>query len=143
MDKDVLISVAGLQYEMDQNEPLEIISPGEYFFKNGNHYVFYEELTENDECGGGISKNRLKISPDYIELAKKGYNNTTMVFEKNKTTMSYYQTPFGSLLVGIHTTGIFFDEQEAGILVSIDYGLDINYSHVSDCNIIIKIVERN
>lgn len=143
MDKDVLISVAGLQYEMDQNEPLEIISPGEYFLKNGNHYVFYEELTENDDSGGGISKNRLKISPDYIELVKKGYNNTTMVFEKNKTTMSYYQTPFGNLLVGIHTTSIFIDEQEAGILVSINYGLDINYNHVSDCNIIIKIVERN
>lgn len=142
MDKNVLISIAGLQYETDQEEALEIISPGEYYLKNGNHYVFYEELTENSDSGGGISKNRLKISPGYIELVKKGYNSTTMVFEQGKTTMSYYQTPFGNLLIGIHTTNIMIEEQEAGILASIEYSLDINYNHVSDCTIIIKIAEK-
>lgn len=142
MDKDVLISISGLQFELDQDEAMEVISPGEYYFKNGKHYVFYEEVTELSEDDSGISKNRLKITPEIVELTKSGYNNVTMLFEKDKKTMTYYRTPFGELLIGIHTTNIIFSEQEKGILMSIDYSLDINYNHVSDCTISIKIVSR-
>ncbi len=142
MEKEVLVSIAGLQFELDQDEAMEVISPGEYYLKNGKHYVFYEEITEIPDSESGISKARLKISPELIELTKKGFNNVTMVFEKDKKTMTYYGTPFGELMIGIHTTNISLEEQEKGILVSIDYSLDINYSHVSDCNIVIKIVNR-
>lgn len=142
MDKEVLVSIAGLQFEIDQDEAMEVISPGEYYFKNNKHYVFYEEITELDNQESGISKARLKLSPDYIELTKKGFNNVSMIFEKDKKTMTYYQTPYGELLIGIQTTDIRLEEQEKEILVSIDYSLDINYSHVSDCNIVIKVVNR-
>lgn len=142
MEKEVLVSIAGLQFELDQDEAMEVISPGEYYFKNDKHYVFYDEVTELENQESGISKARLKISPDFIEITKKGFNNVTMVFEKDKKTMTYYGTPYGELIIGIQTTNIRVDEQEKGILVSIDYSLDINYSHVSDCNIEIKIVNR-
>ena len=142
MEKEVLVSIAGLQFELDQDEAMEVISPGEYYFKNDKHYVFYDEVTELENQESGISKARLKISPDFIEITKKGFNNVTMVFEKDKKTMTYYGTPYGELIIGIQTTNIRVDEQEKGILVSIDYSLDINYSHVSDCNIEIKIVKR-
>ncbi|MEG2513546.1 MAG: DUF1934 domain-containing protein, partial [Acetivibrio sp.] len=106
MDKDVLVSISGLQFEMDQEETMEVISPGEYYFKNGKHYVFFEEMTELDEYNRGLSKNRLKIGSGQIELQKKGYSNTTLLFEKDKKNMTYYRTPYGELLVGIHTTDI-------------------------------------
>lgn len=142
MDKDVLVSIAGLQLELDQEEALEVISPGEYYLKNGKHYVFYEEITEVDAGDSGISKNRLKVSKDSVELAKKGFNNVNMIFELGKQTMTYYKTPYGDLMIGILTNDILIDEQEAGIVITIDYSLDINYAHVSDCKIIIKIINR-
>lgn len=143
MDKEVLISIAGLQFELDQEQAMEVISAGEYYYKNGKHYVFYEEITELEESDSGISKARLKITPDLVELTKKGFNNVTMLFEKDQKTMTYYGTPYGELMIGIHTTDIQTEEQDGEILISIDYSLDINYSHVSDCNIQIKIISRN
>ncbi|MEG1992279.1 MAG: DUF1934 domain-containing protein [Acetivibrio sp.] len=142
MDKDVLVSISGLQFEMDQEETMEVISPGEYYFKNGKHYVFFEEMTELDEYNRGLSKNRLKIGSGQIELQKKGYSNTTLLFEKDKKNMTYYRTPYGELLVGIHTTDIKVEEHEEELLVTIAYSLDLNYEHVSNCTIIIKIVDR-
>ena len=41
MDKEVLIHVRGLQM-MDADgdqEPIEIVVPGEYYFRNGSHYL--------------------------------------------------------------------------------------------------------
>ena len=45
MDKEVLIHVRGLQ-TMDadgEQEPLEIVVPGQYYFRNGSHYLRYEK----------------------------------------------------------------------------------------------------
>ena len=40
MTKDVLISISGLHYSVDEEngaEPLEVITPASYYFKNGKH----------------------------------------------------------------------------------------------------------
>lgn len=143
MKKEVLIAIAGLQFEINEDEALEVISPGEYYFRNGKHYVLYEELTE-DEGGikGGITKNTLKFSGDAVELRKSGFNNVVMTFEKGKKTMTCYQTPVGNLMIGIDTNSVTVTELPEGIVVDVRYTLDINYNHVSECVIKIKIVER-
>lgn len=143
MKKEVLIAVAGLQFEIDEDEALEVISPGEYYYRNGKHYVLYEELTE-DEGGikGGITKNTLKFSKEQVELRKSGFNNVVMNFETGKKTVTCYQTPMGNLMIGIDTTDIRVQELPEGIVVDVRYMLDINYSHVSECAIKIKIIER-
>lgn len=143
MNQEVLVAVSGLQYEVDEDEAVEVISPGKYHKIDGRHYISYEETIaadENDE--GGVSKNLLKISPDLIELSKKGYSNVNMVFEAGKKTMTYYNTPFGNLLIGIDTTSIHVTEKEEGLIASIHYSLDINYEHISDCDITIKVIDR-
>lgn len=142
MDKEVLISISGLQYEIDKDEAMEVISPGKYYLKNGKHYVLYEEITELPGEDSGISKVLIKMDNNTIELTKKGYTNVSMLFEQGKKTMSCYRTPFGELLVGIYTTEIQIEEKQNGILAVINYSLDINYGHISDCNIIIKVINR-
>ena len=38
MTKDVLLSIKGLQIgENEQNDTIEVISPGDYYFRNGGH----------------------------------------------------------------------------------------------------------
>ncbi len=143
MKKEVLIAIAGLQFEIAEDEALEVISPGEYYYKNGKHYVLYEELQE-DENGikGGITKSTLKFSEDSVEIRKRGFHNVVMTFETGKKTVTCYQTPVGNLMIGIDTNSILVQEFSEGIVVDIRYTLDINYSHVSECIIKIKIVER-
>ena len=38
-----------------------------------------------------------------VEIMKSGLANTHMTFEKDKIHMTQYETPYGELLVGIHT----------------------------------------
>lgn len=143
MNQDVLVAIAGLQYEIDADEAVEVISPGKYRKIDNTHYISYEETMESDDVSeGGVSKNLLKISPDFIELSKKGYSNVTMVFETGKKTVTYYNTPFGNLLIGIYTTSIKITEKEEGLLATIKYSLEMNYEHVSDCNITIKVIDK-
>ena len=49
MDKEVLIHVKGLHMidSQGEEEPVEIIVPGEYYFRNGSHYLRYEEIVED------------------------------------------------------------------------------------------------
>lgn len=139
MKKDVLVSISGLQYEIDKDEAVEVISVGEYYFRNGKHYIIYEEILEDMD---GVSKCTIKVSEKQIDIIKKGANNVHMIFEEGKKNTTYYNTPYGDLQVGIYTTLIRVSEEEDKIVADIEYGLDINYAHVSDCQIKIKITSK-
>ena len=96
MEKEVLIHVKGL-HMMDTpegDEPIEIVVPGEYYFRNGSHYLRYEEMLEDH---GDPTVNYIKISPKGMEVRKKGQVNTHMVFEQGKRNMAFYTTSFGTL----------------------------------------------
>jgi uncharacterized beta-barrel protein YwiB (DUF1934 family) len=42
MTKDVLIKISGLQSMDGDSDNIEVITTGEYFLKNGKHYVIYD-----------------------------------------------------------------------------------------------------
>lgn len=140
MTKDVVISVMGLQYAVDDSDAVELISHGEYYFRNDKHFVLYDEITEET-----VNKNILKISvaQKKVELSKKGTVNVQMIFEPGKKYMTYYHTPYGNLLIGLHTTKVKFVEEENYLGIHIDYGLAINYTHVSDCTIKIRVRSKH
>ncbi len=140
MKKDVLISIAGLHYgdwEEESGEPIEIITPASYYQKNDRHYIIYDEVVE------GVPetiKNTVKITGDHLlEINRNGAIGTRMVFEKNKINMTNYQTPFGTILIGIHTKDMQIDVQEDRIHVEIAYALDVNNDPISDCHVKIDI----
>ena len=142
MDKEVLIHVSGLQTmdaEGDQ-EPIEIVVPGEYYFRNGSHYLRYEEILE-DFAEPTI--NYIKISPKGMEVRKKGVVNVHMVFEQGKKNMTYYTTPYGTIEMGIAATNLNLEENDSGLNMKVDYALDINQEHVADCYLAIKAQPKN
>lgn len=143
MTKDILISIKGLQFESGSDEAVEMIAPGEYFFRNGKHYVIYEEVAESHDGEHDISKNTVKISKDQVEIMKKGGSNVHMVFEENQKNLTYYTTPFGQLLISIFTNHINIKEKEEVIEITLRYDLEINQSFVSDCEITIFIMAKN
>lgn len=142
MDKEVLIHVSGLQTmdaEGDQ-EPIEIVVPGEYYFRNGSHYLRYEEILE-DFAEPTI--NYIKISPKGMEVRKKGVVNVHMVFEQGKKNMTYYTTPYGTIEMGIAATNLNLEENDSGLNMKVDYALDMNQDHVADCYLAIKAQPKN
>ena len=43
MTKDVLVSVRGAHIADGETNNLEVIMAGSYYFKNGKHYIIYDE----------------------------------------------------------------------------------------------------
>lgn len=137
MEKDVWVSVEGLQFGGDTgSDKIEIITPGSYYRKKDHHYVTYDEVSED---GDEVTKNIVRFDRDMLTISKSGFTNVEMVFEKNKRNMTNYVTPYGTLLVGIDTDRIDIRESDDVINIDIDYALDINYEHLADCSIRMEI----
>ena len=132
MNKDVLIHVRGLQMMEtdDAQEPIEIVVPGQYYFRNGSHYLRYEEMLDDT---AETTVNYIKMSPNGVEVRKQGQVNVHMVFEEGKKNKTFYNTPYGTLQMGISATGLELKESEDGIQMKVDYALDMNEEHVVDC----------
>ena len=137
MDKEVLIHVKGLHMidSQGEEEPVEIIVPGEYYFRNGSHYLRYEEIVEDSRKP---TINYIKMSPKGMEVRKKGVVNVHMVFEQGKKNMTYYSTPYGTIEMGIAATNLFLEEKDGGLNMKVDYALDMNQEHVADCCLAIQ-----
>ena len=44
MTKDVIVTISGLQFAQEtETEPVEIVTAGSYYKKNGKHYIIYDE----------------------------------------------------------------------------------------------------
>ena len=143
MTKDVLVSVKGLQFEMGSDEAVEMLAPGEYYERNGKHYVRYEEILEGAEGEHDISMNTVKISKDQVEIMKKGGSNVHMVFAVDQKNMTYYTTPFGNLQISIFTNYIKVEEKEDVIEVKLQYDLEINQTFVSNCEITMFVMSKD
>ena len=119
MTKEVLIHLKGMQTTDDphgSDEPLELITVGEYYYRNNTHYLLYEEQME------GLDEpihNLVKIRPGHMEVRKKGPVQTNMVFETEKQNMACYQTPYGPIQMDITTTGVNLGEEEELSLIHI------------------------
>ena len=140
MTKDILLSIRGLQITEDtQKDTVEVITPGEYYFRNGKHFFLYEEAEEGKQ---EITKNIIKVTDDYMEVTKKGAVNVHMVFEKNKKNVAYYNTPFGSLLIGIDAYRVDVTQTPEEIEAYVEYALEVNNEHLANCRIRIKANSR-
>lgn len=53
--------------DVDPNDPIEMMTTGAYYLRNGKHYILYDELSEDNE----IVKNVIKIGPKSVELTRK------------------------------------------------------------------------
>ena len=142
MEREVLVTVRGMLFTgtaEDEQQDVEVVAPGEYFCKNGKHYVLYDELAENyDEPVHNI----LKISPEQVSIRKKGLVDTELTFARGKETLSHYSTPYGDLVLGIHANELDVQEDAQGLMVNVEYALEINYEHISNCFIKIHVQNK-
>lgn len=138
MTKDVLIHISGLQFApgAGEEEALETITPGEYYFRNGTHFLLYEECVEGFEK---TIQNMVKFKSGYLELRKKGLIQVQMIFEEGKKNVTLYQTPFGEFEMGISTTRISMREIENRMEIHVEYALEINGDFLADCEIRMEV----
>lgn len=140
MNKDVTLSISGLHMADSGEDNVDMVAEGQYFYKNGSHYIIYNETYDGfDEP----AKSRIKIKSGCLEIKRQGLIDVIMVFEKNKTHISDYRFPYGIMQVGIHTTDIKVEETDGRMFVNVDYSMEVDGVHQADSRIKIKIEEKN
>lgn len=144
MRENVFVKIKGLQMNMPAAEEeldntVEIINVGGYSVVGEKEYIRYEEIIEgeNEACS-----NLIKIAKDCVEITKRGAVTAHLSFVAEKKTMTCYETPYGNIYLGIFTRQLDILRREEQIEIHIDYSLELNYEHVSDCLVDIEITSK-
>ncbi|MBP3925750.1 MAG: DUF1934 domain-containing protein [Clostridium sp.] len=138
MTKEILVSISGSHLMEGETEDISVITAGSYYFKNGKHYIIYDEQLEDSGC----IRNTIKVGPDSVEMLKGGDARTHMVFERHKTNLTCYATPYGQMMIGVTTNRIEMVELPDELRVHIDYSMEVNYEKTSDCHVEIKVSSK-
>ena len=94
MDKDAIIRVSSIQNN-DEDECIEIVSPGS-FFKEDDEYVATYEETELSGLGDTLTT--FRIGENYFNLIREGDVNTNMEFKNGSSSSILYNTPHGGII---------------------------------------------
>ncbi len=126
MEKLVVISIKGIQ-EFDKTEPdvTELVTQG-WLSQEGPYYVL--SYQESEVTGMEGTQTTFHITPEQVTLMREGGFNSQMVFEEGRRHLSMYNTPFGSMAIGVHTRHLLADMGEDGGNMEIDYAIEIDHS---------------
>ena len=130
MTKDVLVSVRGAHIADGETNNLEVIMAGSYYFKNGKHYIIYDEILEGEE---GSIRNTIKANADSVDMIKGGDARAHMIFQENRPNVSCYVTPYGQIKI---------NEGPDHLKIQIDYTLELNYEQTSQSHIEIDVKSK-
>ena len=136
-DTPVVLSITGRQtYGNQPPETIELVTEGTMTYRDGGWDISYEE---SELTGMEGVTTLLRVEPGVVTLSRVGKLNSTMIFRERVPHDSLYQMEFGTLLLTINATRVYYDivpdggtidlvyeicieNTEAGV---IDYHLDI------------------
>ena len=140
MTKDIIVTISGLhETDGDTDAPIETMTPGQYYLKNGKHYVVFDEVMEGLE---GSVKSTIKFTEDQVELIRNGAASTRMVFQPGHENMVIYQTPMGPLSISLYTEELRAQIGEDHMKLEIEYSLKTEGVVVSESTVNIEICPK-
>ena len=139
MKKKALISIVSNQFGGDNSE-IEVVTPGEFTVCDDGFKAVYQE-TEISGMEGTVT--RLLINDNSVSLEREGTTTSKMYFEKDKSDVSLYDTPYGTLELKIKTNELEIDLNEDGGNVFIDYKMIIGDQSVQNTKLKINIKSEN
>ena len=140
MTKEIILTISGLhETDGDTDAPIETMTPGQYYMKNGKHYVVYDEVLDGLE---GTVKSTIKFTEEVVELIRNGPASTRMVFQPGHEHMVIYQTPMGPLSISLYTEDLKMELGEERMNLKIDYSLKTEGVVVSESTVNIEIYPK-
>lgn len=137
MEKNAVIQVKSFS-DLDENDAIEVITPGKFINKGDYYEVVYEE---SELSGMKGTTTTLKIEEDKFVLERVGTTCTTMEFKKGEMGLSLYNTPYGMLHLHIDTKilDINVDENGGAIYAKYLLGAEGQPPITTDIKIKIKV----
>ena len=117
MEKEVIISIKGMQkYENAELDTIELVTWGR-LERDGESFTRLE---------GTLTT--FQIEPERVTLLRVGEYTSQMVFQEGRRHMSMYNTPYGTMSIGVNTRHLTAQVGESGGDIEIDYAIEIDHT---------------
>ena len=121
---DFTISILGSQSSPgSEEEKFELITEGTFERAGEKAEISYHD---SETTGFAGSQTTFIVEPEKITLVRDSWYGGDMVFDEAEKHHFLYQTPFGSLTMGIATERVSSDIGDNGGNLQIKYALDVD-----------------
>lgn len=139
MKKDVIISIKGMQtYDGVEPDGIELVTQGTLSDHPDGYVIAY---AESELTGLEGTLTTLEVAPERVTLLRTGEVCSQMVFERGRTHRSMYDTPFGSMEIGINTRKLHSTLGERGGELEVAYSIVVNHSLAGENHFHINVRE--
>ncbi|MDD4716065.1 MAG: DUF1934 domain-containing protein [Oscillospiraceae bacterium] len=126
MNKEVIISIRGSQSYADvENEVIELVTSGTLSHSDAGYSFSYME-TELTGLDGTVTT--FQVEKNRITLLRLGEVNSQMVFEEGRKHFSMYETPYGSMTVGVSARKVQSSLSDTGGNIELVYAVEIDHA---------------
>ena len=123
MKQAVVLSIEGRQmYENQEPEVIQLVTEGTMEFKDGGWDISYEESALTGLEGVTTT---FRVEPGKVTLTRKGALNSRMVFQEGVPHDSLYQMAFGTLMLTVKATFVYYDIVPDGGTIDLVYNINI------------------
>jgi uncharacterized beta-barrel protein YwiB (DUF1934 family) len=127
--KKAMISIKGLPALIgDSEESFELMTDGEYLQQDGISTFSY---IESELTGLDGTLTTFNVEPDRVILRRGGGFSGDMIFSEKQKHHFLYDTPFGSIMMGIDTHSIKNNMSANGGSLEIRYNIEVDNVSVS------------
>lgn len=126
MEKDVIISIKGMQkYDGALPDVVELVTQGR-LSREGESYTLSYQESELTGLEGTLTT--IQVEGDEVTLMRMGEFNSQMVFQEGRRHLSMYNTPYGSMTIGVHTRHLLAELTDQGGVLEVDYSVEVDHT---------------
>lgn len=141
MEKEVIITIQSSQsVDGEPAQPAELISLGSYSYEPGRIRLSY---MESELTGLEGTRTEFSVGEDEIVMDRSGTVTSRMVFNRRQKHHFLYETPYGTLSMGLDTHRIEIGLGETGGSMGIEYDLSFENVLISRNKIFVTVKEKS
>jgi len=129
MDDKYLITVVGTQTIDDDSESIEVITTGDMLQEDGRLTITYPEFSQEEPITR--TDTTITFESGRLTIERRGEMSSRLTLEQGIRHQCLYETPMGSMMIGIFTDSISVDMTADGGEIRASYQLDFNHNAVS------------
>lgn len=129
----VTINLAALaSYDGVTEDPMQVLTTGILFRKDGFSLLKYQERQEDEATGQMVeSEIQLVLMKDQVTMNRMGDFSNTMLFERNKRYETTFHTPYGDLPMAVYSRDVRCEAGEESGKVHLKYELSMQGAYAS------------
>ncbi len=135
---NALITVKSQSVFEGNTDDIEMLVGGHFSSTDSGYEIIYDET--DPETSEVTHTTITIVLGGQITVKREGGVNTQMIFERRRRHLVYYDTQFGSLLVGVTTHRIDMTlEPDTGGTLEVDYALEIDGQIANEIRLSLKV----